>query len=155
MGYVRKASMEDVEYLAPRLKEADRREIVAATGLPVKQILELGLMMSDECFVMVSKDDIPGGIFGVHGLPEDQTIGVPWMVTSDLLRTEGIQFLRECSTWIERLQGNYQMLLNYVDKRHTVAIRWLKWCGFRFTREITEFGYAKIPFIEFVRYRNV
>jgi len=40
----------------------------------------------------------------------------------------------------------YKYLYNFVDKRNTKALRWLKFIGFNIIEEIPEYGYSKIPF---------
>lgn len=53
------------------------------------------------------------------------------------------------------MQAQTPILFNCVDQRNEVHINWLRWLGFKFVRIIPEYGIQKLPFIEFVRIRNV
>ena len=43
---------------------------------------------------------------------------------------------------------DYSLLINFVDARHGVAIRWLKWLGFK-VFPAKPFGPDKLPFHRF------
>ena len=48
------------------------------------------------------------------------------------------------ATWREQ----FPFMFNYVDARHTDAIRWLKWLGFEFD-EAAPYGPFDLPFYRF------
>jgi len=52
------------------------------------------------------------------------------MLTAPVLRKHGRTFLRGNRMWMEDQKYKWLFLENYVDARHTLAIRWLKWMGF-------------------------
>ena len=66
----------------------------------------------------------------------------------DLLKKE---LLTRPIKWLEEKNKEYPLLVNYVDARNKVAIRWLRFLGFTFIRKIEKYGVGRKPFYEFVR----
>lgn len=146
--YVRLATQDDVDYLTPRLRQADLDEIAANTGSPPGQALHRGFEDSTQCYVGVT-DNLPFIIFGA--VPITEGVGAVWALGSDDLLKARTAFLRQSRMWVNVLHGEYPLLFNYVDARNAVHIRWLKWLGFTFVNKHPEFGVARLPFFEFVR----
>jgi hypothetical protein len=147
MLHVRAAELEDADELAPKLRKADLQEIQAATGLPPQQVLQVGVEYSAPACTVIDSSGEVVGMFGVEpGAPQT---GVVWLLGSDALGTR--QFIRECRTWLRGLHATYPLLYNYIDKRNTLHIRWLRYMGFTFIAEHPQHGYEQRPFLEFVR----
>lgn len=145
----------DVDWLARNLRQADLNEIAAGGDDSPAAVLRQGLEQSDPCVSIFDDADPhqrPVAMFGVVPTPVP-FIGFIWLLGSDQLSTQKSRFLRQCPPWVDRFHERFPVLMNYVDKRNTLHLSWLRWLGFRFTREITtEKGF---PFIEFVRTANV
>ena len=56
--------------------------------------------------------------------------------------------------WVEKINNDYPLLLNYVHADNTVSKRWLKSLGFQFIDLIKEHGVGREPFYQFVRIKN-
>ena len=140
----RQSIYEDCIYLAPILRFADKREILDGTGMPPYNALVKGYVSSEVCFTIVDKENTPVGMFGVS------ENGAIWLLASDNIQKIRFSFLRESRKVVELLNQKYRTLWNYVDCRNELHLRWLKWCGFKFIRQL-KYGVNQKPFYEFIR----
>lgn len=76
--------------------------------------------------------------------------GAIWLLASDDIQKIRFSFLRESRKVVELLNQKYRTLWNYVDCRNELHLRWLKWCGFKFIRQL-KYGVNQKPFYEFIR----
>lgn len=141
----RKATMEDALYLSQNLREADARELEIVSGPDIKGSLEQFIRESRECYVAVTEDDLPKFVFGTtpSGI---SGLGYIWMVGTPEIEDHWIQIIRETRPWLKRISGDYKVLGNAVWKHNEVHIRWLRWAGFVFLREVSIYDE---PFYEF------
>lgn len=149
MGYVRAYEPGDAEDLAPRLREADRREIQASFGIPLPSLIN----HSDSGIICTisTDDEVVVGLFGA--IPTCDLSAAVWLVGSDALIKPPLrrQFLVEGKTFLDALHRFRPLLWNYVDERNRLHIRWLEWMGFTFINRHPEYGVEKRPFLEFVK----
>ena len=145
--HLRLASENDCIYLSENLREEDKQEIKAVTGLPPLLSLLSGLKMSTVPLVICNGDCKPVAMLGVvpNGL-----IGFIWMVGTDDLKKISLSFLRNSKDVCDVLKGKHQILHNYVDKRNKLHINWLKWMGFSIINEVN-YGIENRKFYEFVK----
>jgi len=141
---IRKTISEDIDYLAPRLRYEDKREILDSVGQNPYQALRDGFNNSQICLTIVDDKDIPVGMFGVG------SEGNIWLLASPEIKRIRFSFLRESKKVVNLLNKKYQILWNYVDCRNNLHLRWLKWCGFSFLRKIN-YGVNQKPFYEFIK----
>jgi hypothetical protein len=148
-GYVRRATVEDAVRIAPLLRQADREECLLIAGMAPEALLPAAVAAApDHTHTMVANDGSLLGLFGVTGLPVEG-VGAVWMLATDDLPAHATTFLRESRRWVERLQGDYPVLVNVTDSRNTTHHRWIEWCGFTLLgRRNTPAG---IPIIEFAK----
>jgi hypothetical protein len=145
---VRRATVEDALDLAPRLREEDKKELLAI-GMTVEESLLEGVHSPDPCYVAVDDEGVPQIIFGTH--PSDEHfLGFIWMVGTDAVKTHWIQVLRETRPWIERIRGHYTVLANAVHADNEVHIKWLRWAGFAFLRKIEINGHEFLEFAKLI-----
>jgi len=155
MPHYRPSTVEDAEYLAPRLREADLSEIRAASGNDPLQSLLHSLHMGTATYTMVDPDDdTPVGIFGVVETSDPDLASV-WAMASPQILKHPKLFMRESRAWVESVNDIYPVLFNYVDERNLVHIKWLQAMGFIFIHRHLHFGVERRTFIEFVRIRDV
>ena len=141
---IRKTILEDLDYLAPRLRFEDKREILDGTGLNPYQALTASFNCSDISLTIVDTKNIPVGIFGVSA------DGAIWLLATPEIKRIRFSFLRESRKVVNLLNKKYKILWNYVDCRNDLHLRWLKWCGFSFLRKINH-GVNQKPFYEFIK----
>ena len=145
-------TLEDIKYLAPRLRQEDKQEILAGSGLTPYEALLIGFKNSVVVFTIFNPKNKPVGIFGINNYEKD--IGVIWLLaTKDLAKIQ-IAFLKQCREVVKFLNTKYKILWNFVDCRNQLHIKWLKWCGFKFLRK-TNRGVLQKPFYEIIRINNV
>ena len=141
----------DVAGLASQVRPADREEIEAATGLPIGEALLLLLPGSCKASKIVHR----GLVLAVFGDAEHGSgVGVPWLISTIHVEQHPREFLRVCRPAVMEMLERHQQLLNYVDARNTVAIRWLRWLGFKFG-DAVPYGHAGLPFFQFGMTREV
>jgi hypothetical protein len=149
MGYVRAYRPGDELDLVPRLRDADLREIKAATDASPLDVLREGAEQSVPSCTIIGNYDTVAGMFGATREGRVWLLGSEELVTSPLNR----QFLRECRRWCDKLHDLYPLLWNVIDERNEVHIRWLKWMGFTFINK-KPYGPHGLPFLEFVRIKQ-
>lgn len=153
---VRESHRSDPTVLAPRLREADLREVEAADNLSGLQALELGLRGS-QCWTVMDDNARPVGMFGVT--PQlsayEETgmhVGIIWYLGSDEATASPKEFMEKSREWLALIADKFDVLGNYVDARNQKHQKWIKAMGFKFVDVHPYHGHAKIPFLEFVMF---
>lgn len=149
---IRNAVVEDASYLVPRLREADREEIIASGASDPLAAIQAGFGPGRLTLTGVDELGYPVTMFGSGTHPHDPRVGVVWAVASDGIKHHAKSFLGPSREWVEALNRRHPVLMNYTDCRNEEHHRWLKWCGFIFINKVT--GPTGLPFFEFVRLRN-
>ena len=146
--YARPADEADLVDLIPRLREADRAEVIGYTGGPPELVMRGSVAGSDIALALCTPDHTVHGILGAYEIAPG--VAKVWMVLSDEVFNRKHSFLKNSPLFVRLLHAYAPLLTNFVDERNTVHIRWLRWLGFVFLRR--EFlGPQKLPFLEFVR----
>jgi hypothetical protein len=151
-NHFRLSTLEDIKYLAPRLRKSDKEEILASVGLTPYEAMMIGYLENVIVFTIVNKNNQPVAIFGINDV--GQNVGAIWLLATDKLKDIQYSFLRENKKVIDFLNTKYKILWNFVDCRNSLHIRWLKWCGFKFINK-QKYGVLNKPFYEFIRINNV
>ena len=148
MGYLRKATFKDLQYVANNLREVDKLEAFYQTGQEPLQALQFTYLCSKVNMAIADDNDAPIGLCGVvNG-------GVIWMVSTDALfdnRKYKIQLIRKGREWVDNLLKSYKVLYNFVYAENHSAIKWLKALGFTFVNYYEKYGDQEKPFYEFLR----
>ena len=151
-NHFRLSTLEDIKYLAPRLRTSDKKEILASVGLTPYEAMMIGYLENVIVFTIVNKYNEPVAIFGINDV--GQNVGAIWLLATDKLKDIQYSFLRENKKVIDFLNTKYKILWNFVDCRNSLHIKWLKWCGFKFINK-QNYGVLNKPFYEFIRINNV
>jgi hypothetical protein len=94
-------------------------------------------------------DNRPVVMFGV--VPLGDGIGSIWLLGTDAITNEiPVAFLRWTKRLLPVLTEPFTLVCNAVDKRNVVHVKWLRWLGFTFIREV-RLGPSDLPFYEFAR----
>ena len=150
-AFVIPAVASHLDQLAPRLREADRREIQAAFGRPPDAILEAGFRNATRCWTVLGGGR-PVAMFGV-GRRREPRIGTAWLLASDDFDRFRGQLRREGSYWVDVLMTGHDVLANFVSADNRVAIRWLTWLGFELLVLHRGAGFGGEDFWEFAAFR--
>lgn len=116
--------------LARTMRQADLDEI-AACGVPDPQdALQVSIERSTLAYCAL----IEGKVAAIFGLAPWGSLtgerGVPWLLGSDLIPQHRKVFVRLAPVYIRKMLSLHPKLLNIVDSRNTMAVRWLKRAGF-------------------------
>lgn len=147
-NHIRLTVLEDIEYLAPRLRFEDKREILSATGLTPYEGLFFSYKNSTTSFTIVNSKNIPVSIFGINQI--NNSLSTIWLMATDGLKEIEKPFLRQNKELINFLAKKHKILWNFVDCRNELHIKWLKWCGFKFLRKVN-YGILNQPFYEIIK----
>jgi hypothetical protein len=148
--YLTPTTVDDITYIAPRLRTADHQECLAATGREPLGVLMESLEIGAKTLTMRSPTGQRVGLLGVVQSPIPEA-GAIWLCATDDIYQWQMTFLRQSKLVLPKLQANYLALYNYVDARNTVHLKWLKWMGFTFINKHEHFGVEQRLFYEFVR----
>jgi len=150
--WIRLATEEDIAYIAPRMRQADKDEVWASGGYMPEEALRMSYRASEPCFAAVNGDE-PVTMFGVAPLTDN--VGAIWLLGTDAITDKiPISFLRWSRRFLPFLMEPYDMVCNQVYAGNTVHIKWIRWLGFSFIRE-TKFGPRNNRFYEFARLSHV
>jgi hypothetical protein len=134
--------------IAGAMRDADREEVKAASGLSPEVALAMSFEVSTRCWTALD-GDTPFIMFGVAPFPGLANTGSPWLLGTPHIVEHPAFFLRNSRPIVSQMLDEYTTLINYVDCRNRLSVRWLQWCGFHLVDYIHEFGVARIPFYQF------
>jgi hypothetical protein len=149
--HYRPARFEDCRDMADRMREQDAKEVMASNGLDPLRSLQVSFNSSAECHTIIHED---GSIVGMFGVADCKAFGSPWLLGTDKLIDTRAEFIPQAKQWVEKINNDYPLLLNYVHAENTVSKRWLKSLGFKFIDLIKEHGVGRQPFYQFVRIKD-
>ena len=150
-GFVREAKPEDVENFHNKVRPIDLIEIEAVTKKTAREsLLDCFNHPNAKTWSIVKNEGDVVGMFGVSDCHTIEKFGVPFLISSDEIIPYATLFLKNCAFWVEKMQGNYEVLYNFIHSENKIAMNWLKWCGFSIeTGKI--YNINNIPFYLFVR----
>jgi hypothetical protein len=148
-GQFRDVAPGDVEHIAPRLRAADRLEIVAAEGHEdVLAILRQSVRASHLTWTCCAPDGEPFALLGVAPLNLLAGQGVPWLLATDRADRFPRALLVEPRRLIPQMRRLYPELVNYVHAENVRSIGWLRRLGFAI-EPARPFGARGEPFHRF------
>lgn len=138
-----------------RVREEDRREATAASGLPMRYSLAWGIEASRPTSWTALYKGEPQVVGGALPHPNDPTgTGIVWLLGTDFIEKNPKLFHRGALEYLGKLHEVFPRLTNFVDCRNAVHLLWLRRLGFRFIKLHQEWGPFGLPFIEFERMRR-
>lgn len=141
------ASPADLDWIAQNMSHADADEVLATAGLSPRAALDVSSKVSRDTFVGLV-NGVPICAFGIGQRTLLDDVGVPWLLGTPDIRKHARIFLTVSKTWIGNEAKKYSRLENWVDARHTRAVKWLKWLGFT-VDDPTPHGIKGMPFHRF------
>lgn len=122
------ATLDHVDTIARRMREADRVEIAAASGRSPHDALAFSLEKSAHAWT-VTIDGRPEIMFGVGDINILAGVGAVWLLGTDAVAVHYREFLRQTGAIRDQLLTRYQVLRNFVHDGNRVSVRWLRWMG--------------------------
>ena len=74
--------------------------------------------------------EAPAVIFGI-GASLEKGLGVPWLLATEEVERHPVTFYRMSKSLFPLAVSGYERLVNWVDARNVLSLRWLVWLGFR------------------------
>ncbi len=148
--HVHEATIKDAEYLEPKLRDIDKREVLAVRE-KVDGVLTLAIEKSLLAYSIYYKGH-PIGMFGLSS--SDIGFGIPWLLCTNKLPKVALSFLKQCPKYVNQMHTHYKTLTNYVHCENTVAIKWLEYLGFKMLFKV-EYGRNNEMYYQFMRIQNV
>jgi hypothetical protein len=139
----------DVYAVKGKLRRSDREELFAATGDLPEEVLIESFRSSIKSWSILHNEK-PVAVYGVAPYPGVSGVGVPWLLGTDGMckRVVQIALLRQSKQYVKRMLDVFPYLINFVDARNKMSIRWLRWCGFTI-RPAQPYGPFNLPFHRF------
>lgn len=147
---IRTATPQDILAIAENMRDADKYEVEALTGLSPLEALSVGLFHSDHCVVGVGKDDELVGAWGCMSAGV-LDVGCVWFLSTDAVTRNVREVIVEGRAWLDQWQGKYPVLTNYVTTENSVHIRLIKALGFEFGDPIHNYGTGGVSVLPFKR----
>lgn len=130
------AITDHIQPIADRMRQADRDEVLAASGRSPREALEYSLQKSSIARTALV-DGVPEVMFGAGDVNILTRTGAPWLLGTDAIDRHWVAFLRGSIGSLAQLSARYDVLINLVDDRQSASIRWLQWLGFTVGEPIT------------------
>jgi len=143
-GKIVKATEEHVAPIVADMRAMDALE-VKCMGTTPKDALLAGLNNDLHTFSVLDLEDNPLAMFGSGGLEEGP--GYVWLLASDRFKVARKEFVRVSRLWVNTIIKPFTFCGNVVHKDNEQALRWLKFCGATFLKELQ---IDNQPFYEFV-----
>lgn len=122
-----------------KLRASDILECKATSGVPEDQILEVSIGVSKWWWAAVV-DGVVAAVFGVAEMPSEgnlEGIGVPWFLATDEANKHPFHIFRQAKRWLDMMNDEYPVLVQFVDARHKEALQWVTWLGFEVIQTTT------------------
>lgn len=123
-----KARYEHIFPVSSGMRAADIQEVLASGGHPVTSLTK-GLDLSTKSWCALVGGE-PCLLFGVAPISVISGVGSPWLLGTDRINEIPKQFLLKSRVMMDDMLRSFPRLVNAVDARNTLSIRWLKWLGF-------------------------
>jgi hypothetical protein len=131
--------------ITPFLREADAREIRDGSGLSPAVAVAFSIVHSSPGYAALM-DGEPVAVFGASP-SMTPGVGVAWLLATPEIERHPVRFYRESKRIFEKVTRKYETLVNWVDCRNKLSLRWLGWLGFEIG-EPEPWGVAGLPFCE-------
>ena len=147
------ADSRHIATIAGNMREADRAEVWASSGLNPLEALTVSLQWSKLAWTALD-GDTPFIMWGVTPFLNVPNTGSPWLLGTSLIERYPTFFLRNSRPYVAQMLEAYPQHINYVDVRNRLSVRWLQWCGYKLVDFLPEYGHARLPFYQFSQIRG-
>lgn len=139
-------NLKHIKYILKNLRPDDRKELQVKYGEKFLKPAFKNIRQHDVTIVYRGKDpvlmygvcpqQVPSRGLGSYG---KEYIGIVWMLATENIGKDRIQFLKESRKTIQEWEKQYRTLCNIIYKGNSSAISWLKWLGFQFKEYNSDF----------------
>lgn len=136
------ATLRHVHLVAPRMRAADREEVLASGGYRPAQALRAALRVSE-----VARTAFVGGEpMMMFGVAPARDFAIPWTLTTDAADRYPVAFWRTSKVALAALRELYPVMVQAIDARHARSLAWVAHLGFHVDEEPQPFGKSGLPF---------
>lgn len=122
-------TQDHMEELSHTMRAADVRECWAAYHFAPRDALKHSMYHTQTPRTGLYNNRVIC-IWGVGKVSYLSKEGIPWMLTSNLVNVHYREFLRAAPILLNDMKKEAVVLINMVDARNKISIKWLKWMGF-------------------------
>jgi hypothetical protein len=130
-------------------RDADRDEVWAACSQTPREALE-GSIDCSPYLGAFCWHGRPIAVYGVAVKP-DIDFGIPWLLGTNSIKECKCNFLKASRKTVDDMLSHYPNLLNYVDARNGLSIKFLLFAGFTIDFDRPVKGASGLPFYKFWR----
>lgn len=141
------AKREDIDVIAANARQSDIDELYATGRVTPREAMEWGFDHSVRCWTGYLGEE-PVCMFGVAPTYWSHVTGAAWMVGTTRIDRHPKAFLKGSRAAMVEMLSLYPLLVNFVDCRHTKAIKWLEKLGATF-QDPQPYGVLGLPFLFF------
>lgn len=147
------ATVEDAQHVYDNIRVEDLEEWRAGSGLSNIRPILLESATRPGAYAC-RYDGEPLLVGGTDPMEGDPRRGIAWMACTVRapLMAYGLRYLLE--PYLLELEGTYDLLSCWADKRNRVHHEWIVWLGFDLMGEVP-YGPYRLPFYEFERINHV
>lgn len=113
--------------LTLELAKQAKLELLASSNVKPNISILHSALVSD--WTEVIMDDYEE-LVGIYGIGKSYGIGVPWFIQGEKLKTKNLIIALHSRDVLSKMLDVAPILMNFVDARNRVTIKWLKWLGF-------------------------
>ena len=131
VGKLARPTAEIIREFSAEIAEEDAAEVLAVGHGSVPEAIEISVVGSRDTYAWIV-DDRPICLFGIGAdtfLTTDEYS--PWLLATPTIRRYPVFFARSSRKVVDVWRRRYGAMRNYVDARHTRAVRWVQWMGFQ------------------------
>jgi hypothetical protein len=139
---VREPTLADLKLANKDIRDADRREWYAGTGMRFRRA-SIKAIKGGGIKRVALEDGVPLCFWGCDG-------GVAWMFVSNAAYRKATTLHRILHKHLDELHEAYGPINAYADARNVVHHRWMEWLGME-RRETYLLGPFRMPFIHFYK----
>lgn len=139
------ATSEHIDALKDNLRHHDALECLLLGSDP-ESAMKHAFETDTATYTALDSEGKAFGMFG-SGPLVGTTTGYIWFLGTPEVNKHRRAFLRASRDWVQFLSAPYDATANIVLKDNKVAVRWLKFCGAKFIREIEVSGQSFYEFI--------
>lgn len=144
---LRPATLADAAAIAAVARPADVAEVRAADGLSVEEAVSRAFRRPGHVLAGTCDGELLA-IFGTVVISALGNAGAPWLIGSQALPRHAKKFCALNRWYVGEMMREFDALINFVDARNTMSMRWLVWLGFHLDPP-APYGVERRPFHRF------
>ena len=144
---IHKTNGSDIEHLGVNMRDIDILECFLSTGKKPLTVVQDSVQFSLESYTYFYKNEL-AAIAGIGPHPEDTSIGIPWLLGTDLLSKIPLTLIKDskqfCNKWI--MTYRFSTLTNGVYYENIESQKYLEHLGFQYQGISLDIAFTGEPF---------